>query len=116
MNLQHFVNKITTIRNNNFLDDALYIPPIRMCNMTHFAPVDLSSLKVTVTELKASACCLDPLPASFFKSVFSRLVEATLQLVNCCLQSGVFPSALKTAVMKPLLKKHNLDPLTLSNY
>lgn len=104
MNLQHFVNKITTIRNNNLLDDALYIPPIRMCNMTHFAP-----------ELKASACCLDPLPTSFFKSV-SRLDEATLQTVNCCLQSGVFPSALKTAVMKPLLKKHNLDPLTLSNY
>uniref|UniRef100_A0A8C7YG36 Reverse transcriptase domain-containing protein n=1 Tax=Oryzias sinensis TaxID=183150 RepID=A0A8C7YG36_9TELE len=32
------------------------------------------------------------------------------------LQSGIFPEALKTAVIKPLLKKSGLDPIVLNNY
>ena len=30
--------------------------------------------------------------------------------------TGTFPSALKTAIVRPLLKKHNLDPNNLKNY
>ena len=36
--------------------------------------------------------------------------------MNCSLQTGVFPTAFKTAVVKPLLKKSNLDPNVLNNY
>ena len=39
-----------------------------------------------------------------------------LQIVNTSLLSGVFPQALKTAVIKPLLKKNNLDTSLMSNY
>ncbi len=37
-------------------------------------------------------------------------------MVNCSLQTGVFPASFKTAVVKPLLKKSNLDPNTFNNY
>lgn len=36
--------------------------------------------------------------------------------LNCSLETGIFPDARKTAIVKPLLKKHNLDPTVLSNY
>ena len=39
-----------------------------------------------------------------------------LKIVNSSLLSGVFPDALKTAVVRPLIKKHNLDPSILGNY
>ncbi len=37
-------------------------------------------------------------------------------MVNTSLLSGTFPNSLKTAVVKPLLKKRNLDNTMLSNY
>ncbi len=39
-----------------------------------------------------------------------------LEVVNTSLLSGTFPNSLKTAVVKPLLKKSNLDNTMLSNY
>jgi retron-type reverse transcriptase len=39
-----------------------------------------------------------------------------LQIVNNSLQSGNFPKALKTAVIKPLLKKRSLDTSIINNY
>ncbi len=39
-----------------------------------------------------------------------------LEVVNTSLLSGTFPNSLKTAVVKPLLKKRNLDNTVLSNY
>ncbi len=39
-----------------------------------------------------------------------------LEVVNGSLLSGTFPNSLKTAVVKPLLKKRNLDNTMLSNY
>ncbi len=37
-------------------------------------------------------------------------------MVNASLRSGTFPNFLKTAVVKPLLKKSNLDNTILNNY
>ena len=37
-------------------------------------------------------------------------------MVNCSLQTGVFPASFKMAVVKPLLKKSNLDPSIFNNY
>lgn len=36
--------------------------------------------------------------------------------MNCSLQMGVFTTAFKRTVVKPLLKKSNLDPNIISNY
>ena len=39
-----------------------------------------------------------------------------LHIVNKSLHSGVFPQALKTAVIKQLLKNNNLDASVMNNY
>ena len=37
-------------------------------------------------------------------------------IVNLCITTGQFPNTLKSAVVKPLLKKPTLDPHILKNY
>ncbi|KAF7646176.1 hypothetical protein LDENG_00192120, partial [Lucifuga dentata] len=69
-----------------------------------------------VQQLKSSTCSLDILPTTFLKGVFSSLTEDLLHIVNCSLLSGIFPTSLKTAVVRPLLKKKNLDTTLLNNY
>jgi len=48
--------------------------------------------------------------------VFHSLEAVLLEVVNASLCSGSFQNSLKTAVVKPLLKKSNLDKTILSNY
>ena len=48
--------------------------------------------------------------------MFDCLAVDILQIVNNSLQSGNFPKALKTAVIKPLLKKRSLDASNINNY
>lgn len=55
------------------------------------------------------------MPTSFFLSFLSCLRPELLQIVIGSLVSGVFQAALKTPVIKPLLKKINLDLNLLNN-
>ncbi len=83
--------------------------------MSVFEEIDSNILEEIVPHLKSSTCYLDTLPTSFFKSVLNCL-EAEFLEVNASLLSGTFPNSLKTAVVKSLLKKCNLDKTMLSNY
>ncbi len=84
--------------------------------MSVFETIDSKILEEIVQHLKSSTCYLDTLPTSFFKSVLNSLEVDLLEVVNTSLLSGTFPNSLKTAVVKPLLKKRNLDSTMLSNY
>uniref|UniRef100_A0A3B3HFB5 Reverse transcriptase domain-containing protein n=1 Tax=Oryzias latipes TaxID=8090 RepID=A0A3B3HFB5_ORYLA len=84
--------------------------------LTHFIPVTDQTVQETITRLSSSTCCLDVLPTRFLKSVLNSVLPSITQIVNMSLQSGIFPEALKTAVIKPLLKKSGLDPTVLNNY
>uniref|UniRef100_A0A8C8DYC0 Reverse transcriptase domain-containing protein n=1 Tax=Oryzias sinensis TaxID=183150 RepID=A0A8C8DYC0_9TELE len=84
--------------------------------LTHFIPVTDQTVQETITHLSLSTCCLDVLPTRFLKSVLNSVLPSITQIVNMSLQSGIFPEALKTAVIKPLLKKSGLDPTVLNNY
>ncbi len=84
--------------------------------MSVFETIDSKILEEIVQHLKSSTCYLDTLPTSFFKSVLNCLEADLLEVVNTSLLSETFPNSLKTAVVKPLLKKRNLDNTMLSNY
>ena len=84
--------------------------------MTCFTPPTLDQLRKSVTQLKSSTCPLDPIPTKFFKENFMCMEDDVLALITQSLSSGTFPQELKTALVKPLLKKPNLDPLILQNY
>ena len=84
--------------------------------MTTFHLVNLDILNRTVQSLSSSTSDLDILPTAFFKSILHLISHDVLQIINTSLQTGTFPACLKEAVVKPLLKKNNLDALVLNNY
>ena len=59
---------------------------------------------------------MDLLPATLLKQHFDLLLPIILRIVNLSLESGHFPSSLKTVVLSPLLTKANLDHEVLANY
>ncbi|XP_074533220.1 uncharacterized protein LOC141796151 [Halichoeres trimaculatus] len=81
-----------------------------------FALVDAELLGRVFSQVKPTTCLLDPIPTSLFKSLYGFLEVELLNMVNCSLQTGCFPADLKTAVVRPLLKKNNLDPDVFNNY
>ena len=85
-------------------------------NMTQFQMITYKNIEDIIQHLKPSSCCLDILPTDFFKNVSICLAPDLLQIVNTSLFSGIFPQALKTAVIKPILKKNNLDTSLMDNY
>ena len=61
-------------------------------------------------------CCeSDPVDTGLLKDVLPSALPLLTRLVNSSMQSGVFPDELKEALVKPLLKKSNLD-LINKNY
>ena len=114
-----FTDKISRIRQTVYSPGKMITPlvPSRSpVNLAQFDLLDQRALMETVSQLKTTTCCLDILPTNFLKNVFSSLAPDVLQIINKSLQSGQFPQALKTAVIKPLLKKTNLDASVISNY
>ena len=94
-----------------------FCPPKPNSNtLTQFDPINDKNLQDIIQHLKSSSCSLDILPAGFFKKVSDCMIPDLLQIVNTSLLSGVFPQAIKTAVIKPLLKKRTLDTLVMNNY
>jgi len=72
-------------------------------------------LKVVVQPTSKS-CSLDPVPTWFLKQLTVPMVSVICRLCNLSLQTGLFPSTLKHALVHPRIKKPRLDPGAVSNY
>ncbi|XP_029958222.1 uncharacterized protein LOC115396479, partial [Salarias fasciatus] len=119
----------SSIRNIRFFNAITRcIPGATVPTILHDLPELLQSLPSTVRRVivhvgtndtarrQSETCLLDPIPTPLFKSLYGFLEEQILNIMNSSLQTGVFPTAFKTAVVKPLLKKSNLDPDVFNNY
>uniref|UniRef100_A0A8C7Z7X7 Reverse transcriptase domain-containing protein n=1 Tax=Oryzias sinensis TaxID=183150 RepID=A0A8C7Z7X7_9TELE len=117
----HFMGKIDAIRSNiSSMQNtdlnrppALYLPEE---TLESFVLVDGEMLGRVVSQVNTTTCLLDPIPTSLFKTFYGFFESELLNIVNCSLQMRVFPSSCKTAVVRPLLKKSQLDPKNLENY
>ncbi len=50
----------------------------------------------------------------FFKQIIKTLGPSLLSLINKCLSAGTIPDQLKHTIVRPQLKKVNLDPYCLT--
>ena len=55
------------------------------------------------------SCELDPLPTWLLEECIDELVPTITDIVNMSLRDSLIPKALKTALIRPLLKKTGLD-------
>ncbi len=117
----HFRSKIDNIRSSllSHQNTVLNTPGSLLLpeeTLESFSLVDARALGRVFSQVNPTTCLLDPIPTSLLKTFYEFFEEQILNIVNCSLQTGVFPSAYKTAVVKPLLKKSNLDHNIFNNY
>ena len=84
--------------------------------LTTFTPATADEIEKIIKNASKASCQNDPLPSRFLVSVLPSLLTVITFIVNLCLSAGKFPSSLKSAIVKPLLKKPTLDPETLKNF
>ena len=63
-----------------------------------------------------STCQSDPIPSNLLLHCIDSIVPTVTRIVNVSLNTGTFSNKFKSAFVKPLRKKTNLDPNDLKNY
>jgi hypothetical protein len=112
-----FADKIVKIREDLSCDDSFVVDV-----QTHdicfeeFVLMSPSEMKKVVLSMKSKSCSLDPLPTNFVKSCIDTLVPILTQIVNNSFRNGVFPDDCKTALVRPVIKKLDLDRDILKHY
>ena len=87
-------------------------PPL----LSSFAPSTEEEVRRIIMSSSDTSCDLDVIPTSLLKSCLDVLIKPITIIVNMSLSEGSFPSTFKHALVKPLLKKHNLPQDELSSY
>ena len=80
-----------------------------------FHAVSSEHVKKIILKMPKKSCDLDPIPSPLFLDCLDELIPVITD-INTSLISGVVPQCFKHALVKPLLKKSNLDPELLKNY
>ena len=114
-----FKDKIETIRNSFGDCHSLPAADVNLFNgnpMTELIPVDEIQLRRYNATSKPTFCSEDPIPTRIMLDCFDILLPVLLNIVNGSLLSGTVPRPFKTAVIKPLLKKNDLDPNDCKNF
>ena len=115
-----FYNKILNIRSE------LGLPGVYKCgSMTNsFSGTPLTTfMDATEIEIRniiklspAKSCELDLLPTWLLKECIAELVSTITDIVNMSLRDSLMPKSLKTALIRPLLKKTGLDSDILKKF
>ena len=116
LNLQTDLSKLKTSTSD------LNCPPVSSLlsssasELHSFKPATTSEITSIIKKASNASCPLDPIPTRLLNDVLSVLSPIITQIVNASLESGIFPSELKSAIVRPLLKKPSLDCEILKNY
>ena len=83
---------------------------------SHFDVISQDALNKLLLSSKSTNCLFDPLPAKLIKELLPTLGPPLLNIINTSLSCGIVPTSFKSAIIKPLLKKPNLDSEVLNNF
>ena len=112
----YFIEKIQKIWDD--LDGNPKFKPKRNSTITPlkiFEPTTADEVTTIIKGMKTKSCELDFLPTSLLKKALPYVINTITNIMNVSLEQGVFPDSWKTAIIRPLLKKHGLELIT-SNY
>ena len=86
-------------------------------NLEMFSSTSCTSVHHVIKALSTNSWPLDPMPTRLLKDHLDDIVP-TITAVTVCesLLTGVFPTYLKQFLIRPLLKKPDLDKEILKNY
>ena len=111
-----FVEKIAKIR-STFDENTVYNqydkpregtnPP----GLNNFTELSEEQVLKLIQKSRPTYCELDPIPTALLKECTSILIKPLTKIINLSLSLGYVPSSLKSAVIKPLLKKPGLETI-----
>ena len=119
-----FTDKITKIRHGlenkiqelgrppNFVADTLNV---KIEILEKFTKVTPEHVECIIKQVPPKSCESDPIPTNLLRDILPSVLNIITDIINSSLQQGVFPDAFKVSLVKPLLKKANLD-LIYKNY
>ncbi|KAL0148905.1 hypothetical protein M9458_055709 [Cirrhinus mrigala] len=84
--------------------------------LQYFTAIGQEELNKLITVSKPTTCLLDPVPTKLLKELLPVAEEPLLNIINSSLSLGHVPKPFKLAVIKPLIKKPQLDPSKVANY
>ncbi len=115
--MNYFTSKIDTIR-----DQIVTMQPSAILShqivyyrspeeqFHSFSTIGEEELYKLVKSSKPTTCMLDPIPSKLLKEVLPEVIDPLLAIINSSLSLGYVPKNFKLAVIKPLIKKPQLDP------
>jgi len=114
----YITEKICTIRNNFPKPNPTACPDTSVAGnpLLTFEPVTDEFFLTIINSASAKSCKLDPIPTTLLYEKLDILLPTITNIINTSLTIGIVPRDLKTAVVKPLLKKRSLDKNLLKNY
>ena len=83
---------------------------------THFRLVSPDDVTSTVLRSPLKTCDLDPLSTNYVKKFINTLAPFLTHFFNTSLSAGTVPSHFKTAIIRPLIKKPDLNKNIFKNY
>ncbi|KAK1804209.1 hypothetical protein P4O66_020011, partial [Electrophorus voltai] len=69
-----------------------------------------------LTSSNPTTCPLDQIPSALFQTIARDLLPFISVIISNSLSSGYVPTAFKTAMVVPILKKGTLDSSSVTNY
>ena len=106
---QYFYNKVDILR-KDLEPYPLYTPvPLNVPPFTASAEVDIPFVEKLIKNAKPTTCNLDPLPSSLVKTHCDIFAPVICKIINTSISTGKFHPLWKQAIVKPLLKKPQLD-------
>ena len=94
-------------------EDKPKYQPIRTApvetRLTEFKAVSEEEVVKILKNMKTKQCELDTILTHIIKEALPQIKSALTKMVNISLSSGKFAKMWKTALVKPLIKKLNLD-------
>ena len=86
------------------------------CEFPQFTPPSNENIKNVISSLSNKSGSLDPVPMHVIKDNISSVLPMVSGIVRQSFSNGIFPTLLKTSLVRPKLKKPDLKPDLLANY
>ena len=111
-----FQNKVSKIRLSTSSANPPVVEPRQFPALLDFRPVTSEEILKIVGASPAKHCRLDPAPTWLIKRLVPDLAGTITKMCNMSLEEGSFPNMLKATIVRPRLKKTNLDPEDMNSY
>ena len=111
-----FEDKIENIRKNFMIHNQYYETPNTIPHLRDVNNASCEEVREVILSSPNKTCDLDHIPIWLLKKCIDHLLPIITGIINSAYLVACFPDELKSAIIRPHLKKTNTDTDDLKNY